>query len=365
MCVTDSQVFNRQDMLYVGTSGQQGTAPSQISKCYPSAGIITMRSDWGNVGQPYTDSRYAMFHGVHYGAHGHADLNAFASVYAYGRELLTDPGSYIYGSPEHDLICESVSHNLMTVDGQNENQGGDTHLLQWNTDSRADYVSSRVPGYGAGGYVREVFYIRSNGDAAQDYWVVRDKAEGSGTHSLEQRWHFRPVTVTVDGSLTASTGFTDGAGNLSVMQIDPTRLQAQQTTISGWLNGSTNPLSLLPTIIYKVNAALPAGMDTVLIPYMGTQNPAQLTVISKASDGLDSVFKIVQGNIQDIFIIQRSTGARTVGSEGISFDGDKLFVRKVNGVLRSAVAVNAKQLTVDGRQVLNQSARQAWYSASF
>jgi hypothetical protein len=364
MLVGDSQLFNRPDMLYVGTAGQQGTPPTEVAKCYPSAGIVTMRSDWGNVGQPYANSRYMMCHGVHYGAHGHADLNG-VTLYAYGREFLIDPGSYVYGSPEHDLLTQSVSHNLMTIDGQNQPMIGDTPFRSWATSSIADYLSSWIPAYSAGNYQREIMYVRSNGAAALDYWVIRDKAEGSGTHSLEQRWHFQPATLVVNGSTTARTDFANA--NLAIMQVTPSRLQVQQTTIDSWLpRGTTGPPTKLPTIIYKVSTALPAGMDTILLPYpTGGSSSAQLQAIQTSADGLDSVFKITQGTVSDLFVLQRTSGSRTVSTESVTFTGERLILRRVNGAPRSAVLINGTRLTVDGQTVINLPQSQPFYTYTF
>ena len=86
------KLYNRQDMLYVATAGKEGKKPKELSKLYPNAGVVTMRSDWGDAGRPYEDARYLLLHGVHFGAHGHEDINSIPGLYAYGRELLTDPG---------------------------------------------------------------------------------------------------------------------------------------------------------------------------------------------------------------------------------------------------------------------------------
>ena len=366
--VSDAALYNRPDMLYVGTQGAQGTKPVELSKCYPDAGIVTMRSDWGDTGQPYTDTRYMMFHGVHYGSHGHGDLNG-VTLYAYGRELLTDPGAYTYGSPEHNLLCKSESHNLMTVDNQDQGMTN-TPFRCWATTPIADYLSSWIPGYAVASYHREVFYVRSNGEQAQDYWVIRDKAEdkypGSGNHLLEQRWHFWPNTMNVNGTTkTAKTGFASG-GNLAIMQVDPSRLQVNQTTIDSWIPRATNQLTILPTIIYSINTTLNAGIDTILFPYNGSAMPSvQLQTIQTSADGLDSVFKMVQGNISDLFILQRTAGSKTVSSENVIFNGERLFLRRVNGVVRSAVIINGSSLTVNGNVIVSLPQAQPHYAVSF
>ena len=365
LLVRDAQVFNRADMLYVGTKGAQGTPPSETSKCYPNAGIVTMRSSWGNAGEPYEQARYLMCHGVHYGGHGHADLNGI-TLYAYGHEILCDPGSYIYGSPEHELLTQASSHNLMTIDNQNQNPIPDTPFRQWNSTSIADYLSSWIPAYAAGNYHREILYVKSNGDGTQDYWVIRDKAEGSGTHSLQQRWHFKPADVTATKS--TATAMYAGGGNLRIMQITPSRLDVEQTTTKSWIpRGIASEPTLLPTVVYKINStSLPAAIDTVLFPFKDATPPGhQLVVLETSPDGLESVFKLVQGYVEDLFVFRRAAGPKAISTEGVSFDGERLFVRRVDGVLRAVVVINGRQLTIDGREILNVPERQPWFAESW
>ena len=151
------------------------------------------------------------------------------------------------------------------------------------------------------------------------------------------------------------------------MQITPSRLQVEQTTIESWIpRGTAEEPTILPTIIYTTTTALPAGIDSLLLPYDGSQMPqAQLEIIQTSSDGLDSVFKLTQGTVSDLFIFQRTAGAISVPSENVSFDGERLFLRRDNGVVRSLAIVNGSSLTVDGVPVVDLPEPQAWYAVSF
>ena len=362
----DAAMLNRPDMLYVATAGKEGKRPKELSKLYPYFGAITMRSDWGDAGQPYEEARYLFMHGVTHGSHGHQELNEI-TLYAYGRELLVDPGSYIYGSPEHDLLCKSVSHNLLTIDGQEQNWRCRAGLKNWSTTPVADYVSSWVAAYKAGNYNRETFYIRANGDpGAKDYWIVRDTAQGTGTHSLEQRWHFYPGEAKLDSATLTAQSLYDDA-NLSIMQIDPSRLKAEQTTSATWVpRGNSGDAQKMPTFIYTTSADLPAAIDTALFPYKGKKMPkVQLKVLEKSPNGLRSAFKMIQGSVQDLFILQKSAGRKWLASEKVGFIGEKVFIRKVNGKLRSALLVNGSSLTVDGKQIIKSADPLSWAAVSF
>ncbi|MDO8682732.1 MAG: alginate lyase family protein [Armatimonadota bacterium] len=363
---SDSEMLGRQDMLYVATAGKEGTKPKELSKLYPYCGVVTMRSDWGNAGRPYEDGRYLMLHGLYRGAHGHDDLNE-VTLYAYGRELIADPGSYEYGSPEHTLLGRSVSHNLMTIDGQDQGKRVKAEFRNWSTTPVADYVSSWIAAYAAGNHNREVFYIRANGDpGVRDYWIVRDIAEGEGKHSLEQRWHFVPGEAKFDpATLTAQTAFAEG-GNVAVTQIDPSRLKVEQTTADRWVpRAQAKKPSKMPTFIYRTEATLPAAIDTVLFPFEGKQAPIQPKVLEKSADGLSSAFKMIQGKVQDLFILQKSAGKKSLCSEKVSFVGERLFVRRVNGNLRSLLLVNGASVTIDGKEKVKSAKPLSWVAVSF
>ena len=386
----DGVRFGRPDMLYVATAGKEGTKPKDLSKLYPYAGIAIMRSDWGDQGGAFEDARYLMLHRVHFGAHGHQDLNSIPGLYAYGRELLYDPGSHEYGSPEHYKLTTAPSHNLMTIDGEDQNRSARAGLRNWSTTPVADYISSWVDAYKGGDYTREVFFVRTVASAASgkggkrvsnlnDYWLVRDTAGGTGTHSLEQYWRFpyRTPVNTDEETLTTRTTFPSD-GNLAILQLSAPALASgkkgcpaiklERTTTDIWLWRSElgKRPSKAPTVIYSTVADLPAAIDTLLFPFKGPEMPpVDIKTIERSPDGLDAAFKIVQGDVEDLFVFQRDGGARDVSSEKVSFDGSRLFVRRVGGELKSALLVNGTRLAVDDREVLRSAKRLSWAAISF
>ncbi|MGQ9455063.1 MAG: hypothetical protein ACUVRS_09100 [Armatimonadota bacterium] len=120
-------------------------------------------------------------------------------------------------------------------------------------------------------------------------------------------------------------------------------------------------------MIYKIDSTtLPAAIDTILFPFKDQTSPSpQLMVLETSSDGLESVFKLVQGYVEDVFVFRRTPGLKDIQSEGISFDGERLFVRRVDGILRSVILVNGKQLTLGGQQIFSSAERQPWFAESW
>ena len=363
----DAELLGRPDMLWAATAGKEGQRPRELSKVFPYAGTVTMRSDWGGPGRPYEDARYLFMHAFRFGSHGHSDLNAI-TCYAYGRELLGDPGSYTYGSPEYNKITKSPAHNLMTIDGETHTRWPKSLWKCWSTSPVADYISSWLSAYKGGDYNREVFFIRANGaPGASEYWIVRDTAEGTGSHSLEQNWHFTAAPAQLDKkTLTARTVLDKGA-NLSIVQLDPSRLTCEQSVTKTWpWRGQEQVTEEMPTFVYKTQANLPSAIDTMLLPYKGRQpGNVQLEPLEKSLDGMNSAFKVVQGKVQDIFVFQRSVAKKWLASEKIGFTGERVFVRKVAGKVVSALLVNGTSLSVAGKQVIKSAAAVPWVSVSF
>ena len=358
----DAKLLGRDDMLYVATGGKKGVKPKEISKLYPNAGLATLRSDWGDE-----DARYLMLHGQFAGSHGHSDLNGIIGLYAYGRELLRDPGSYTYGSPEYNRIRHSISHNMMTIDGEDSTRWPKGEFKTWLTNPVMDYISSWRESFKAGASTREIFFVRTNGvPGANDYWIVRDIADGTGIHSVEQRWNLAIGEVMYrPSSMTARTLFDEG-GNLSIMQVDPSRLTMEKTTVDTWTPHAVPGVKKLPNIIYTANTELPAAIDTVLFPYKGKLIPAmQLKTLEKSANGLDSAFMVVQGKVEDLFILQKSAGAKSLASEKVSFDGERLVIRRVGGKLQSILLVNGSSVTVNGEQVIKADKSMPWVVVSF
>lgn len=123
------ELFGREDMLYVASSGAEGRVPSQRSAAFPDAGYYTMRSGWGGDGADFAHERYLVFDCGPIGAgnHGHLDCLSI-EVAASGRSLVVDPGRYTYDETSEDRgetnwrawFRGTAAHNTVTVDGRDQ-----------------------------------------------------------------------------------------------------------------------------------------------------------------------------------------------------------------------------------------------------
>jgi hypothetical protein len=169
---------------------------SRKSEAFPDTGIYVLKNGEGAQQQITIDAGPL---GTASGGHGHADLLSLTFAVE-GRELLTDPGTgeYVGPGPERELFRSTAAHNTLEVDGAS--QALPTGPFSWDAIPRvcvATWATGREVDYFAGQHTayhrlaqavthrREVFRTGK-------FWLVRDRAEGSGTHDLRLNWHFHP-----------------------------------------------------------------------------------------------------------------------------------------------------------------------------
>ena len=74
---------------------------------------------------------------------------------------------------------------------------------------------------------------------------------------------------------------------------------------------------------------------------------------------------MVQGRIEDIIVLQKAAGPKSLASGTLSFDGERLFARTVGGKLRSLLLVNGANVSVGGEQIVKSVKPLSWVAVSF
>jgi heparan-sulfate lyase len=110
-----SQLFNRKDFLYVATQGKEGKKPEAMTFKLEKSGFYSMRSGWAK-----NDICLVLKCGPDGGFHCQPDNGTF-ELYADGRHLMPDVGSYIYhGDPENrEWFRQTKVHQTLTLNGGN------------------------------------------------------------------------------------------------------------------------------------------------------------------------------------------------------------------------------------------------------
>ena len=248
---------------------------------FPYAGVAFMR-------QKQTDGDlYLAFDGGPYGrGHQHEDKLGFW-LFAYGRNLIVDPGRHLYDSSEasyRPYLIGTRAHSTMMVDGQPQHSRGrpDTWIakepvpLAWQVSDGEIRASAAYDlGYGEDNAIavvhrREIVFV------GERFWVVFDRVEGSGTHALESRFQFAPCALDLSGA-RARTCFDDAnlllwalsSPDYSDIHIE----EGQENPRSGWYSASYNRIQTAPALSLSATADLPFTAATLLFPYRGKEAP--------------------------------------------------------------------------------------------
>jgi hypothetical protein len=175
-------------------------------------------------------------------AHGHADcLSLLLSVA--GRELLIDPGTYVYHTEREwrDYFRGTAAHNTVRIDGVDQSQiagpflwadKAEASVEEFSTSSTRDRLRAKHLGYrrlvDPVTHVREVILDK----AARTIEVV-DEIQCAGPHRIERFWHFaEQCVVALDGHKVVAT---NGSVRL-VIEVD------ERDATSRILRGDSQPM---------------------------------------------------------------------------------------------------------------------------
>ncbi|WP_422657787.1 heparinase II/III family protein [Paenibacillus sp. EC2-1] len=259
------ELYEDDVLLYLGTGGEAGSPPTHTSSIYPVSKTATMRSGWG------TDARYLFMNVKQERSHRHSDDNSII-YYAYGRQLLVDPGTYSYSDEpiSNWLRFSTEAHNTVEINQQSQDltEGAFRH---WTDNNRFNFIEGviyNVPGFA---YSRNVLFLKTSFTIVSDYICAPE-----GKHLYRQHWHFLPTAnVNLDSvSKKAQTNFLDHLGDIHVIPVDPQRL-SEATMKQGYYSNAFYTVTNSKYVAYtKEDVQGDVTFDTILYPTLGSTPPS-------------------------------------------------------------------------------------------
>ena len=333
---------HRKDFLFGATLGARGERPEKASVAFPYTGHYVMRSSWDE------DALYLLFDSGPFGyGHQHEDKLHFV-LWAYGEQLVLDPGNYSYDrSKWRRYIISTFGHNTVVVDGRGQNRRGkrETYVWPkpwdkpvppgndtlWISREGFDFVrGSYGDGYGPKGEI-EVRHIRRILFVKPEYFIVQDTLipEDDREHVYESLFHLDADEAAVDeGSLAVRT-VREGANLLIVPLRDGLEarvVKGQEDPVQGWANHPWRPI---PTAIYSKRGKGTVRFVYVLYPFKGGEAPdvrvEPLRVEPPGSDAIAVAVHLPGGRV-DRVLFNDSPG-REVRLEGIPTKAEALCLR--------------------------------------
>jgi Heparinase II/III-like protein/Heparinase II/III N-terminus len=243
------------------------------SKGFSAGGIYLITDDTPWPQQMMID---AGPQGTSRSGHGHAD--ALSLRFALNRRrFLVDAGTYSYmEGKQRDRFRGTAAHNTLTVDGLDQavpdgpfawNSIPTIKAETWRNGQTFDYFVGSHDGYrrldDALLHRRFVFHPRGG------FWLVRDLAEGNGTHQLETFWHFAPEIELrkVKNMILAEHRRDDGNAENARMALLLDQASAWTTEIAeGLVSRSYGSKQVAPAVRAWANVRLPQDCAVLLQP---------------------------------------------------------------------------------------------------
>ena len=309
----DDEVFR-----WFATKRAEGKAPDFDSVVLEYSGQVVMRQSW----EP--DAVWALFDGGPFGyAHQHEDKLNFI-LYAYGEDMLPDPGNYAYDtSKQRAYILSTRSHNTGLVDGLGQNRREIYHWEPEDIKKKAEslvyrngpdfetaectysdgYGSRRCTEDGKSSFVpashrRKIVFFKKGWKSLPPFFVLLDDFTAeTGSHTFEVSFQLTgdPAVLSQNG---VQVSFPSGASLVITSDVYPTAAVGQYAPeYKGWQSIHAQgehehqpaPLVSFP----KVGAS--ASFATVVLPLPHSDAPALR--VSRTADS----FTLTCGNDSETF----------------------------------------------------------------
>lgn len=246
------------------------------SKGFTSSQIFIQRYDSDSAGD---DSAYAIIdcgdNGARgHGSHAHSDALSI-EVYACGRTLLRDPGTFAYTGSERwrNWFRSTASHNTVRIDGEEISPTIEGWLFAlgsnirprvngWRLSPERDLLDAEHYGYtrltSPVTHRRQVTFEKDGG-----YWVIEDSFSGDGLHEFEFCFNF-------DAGLEVSLGREHqviARDDRCMLVVAPLSEQVFEIeVVDRWVSLSYGKFAPASGIIYRLSAGSPLSNLMALVP---------------------------------------------------------------------------------------------------
>ncbi|WP_162418808.1 heparinase II/III family protein [Cyclobacterium roseum] len=271
-------LFDRSDFTYVATEGQKGEKPAATAFAYPHSGLYSMRSSWNPEA-----ICLVLKCGPNGGGHSQPDNGTF-ELYAGGRNLTPDSGSFIYsGDPEgRAWFRQSKVHQTLTLNG--ENIAYEPRLLLWQPGENHDLLVVENQNYEGLAHRRAVIFFDHS------FFILIDEAIGDFSGILDLNFQLAPGPVKLDkGNLKAATQFTDGYNlSLKTQAQEGLTLEEAEGQVS-FVYTKKEPRTALSFRKNLTEGSVGERLVTLLIPYQKEEPEVDVTILENPPIGSQKI----------------------------------------------------------------------------
>jgi len=268
-----AEMFDRKDFLYVASEGREGIKPDSTAWAYPVSGFYSMRSGWEK------DAVCLILKcGPDGGGHCQPDNGTF-ELYAGGRNLMPDAGSYIYsGDPEgRKWFRQTKVHQTMTLNGADSKYAPE--LLLWKPGDKLDVLVVRNGSYPGLTHRRAVFFVDKK------FFLIMDEAIGDATGEIDLHFQLAPGKAVINQKdHSVHSDFPDG-WNVLVQAAGQKGMTLNQE--EGQVSFRYTQKEPRPAFCYNIRKSTPdqkIRFLTAVIPYQGKPPVIRSFIISGDSE---------------------------------------------------------------------------------
>jgi heparan-sulfate lyase len=264
-----SRLFGRQDFLYLATEGRNGRKPDSTAFALPYSGLFSMRSGWDK-----DDICLVLKCGPDGGGHSQPDNGTF-ELYAGGRQLMPDAGSYIYsGNPEgRAWFRQTRVHQTLTLDGLNSAYA--PKLLLWKPGDDLDMLVVENRSYENLTHRRAVFFVDKK------YFVIVDEALGDASGNVSIHFQLAPGGFFIDEkAFLGSSDYPEG-WNVMVQTMAQEGMVMEEE--EGWVSLEYTIKHARPAFAYRLPKSKNDNIRfiTVVVPYQGPRHEIKASVVGE------------------------------------------------------------------------------------
>jgi len=282
------------EIEYIRSERAGGVAPPSVSTYYPVAGHFIFRNGW----EP--DSLYALFDvGIFGNGLAHEDRLQF-ELAAFGEILTGDMGRSTHKfSPASEYFMGTEGHNCILIDGrgmyyrstpptnwlnrrplecpamlESEVQWAQaTYFGPWRpaSPSRGRRVASTAATKEMGFSWTRRFTFVNPSDGSPAFWIVSDRIEGEGEHTIDQLLGFLPGQLSVNQEehriYFQRNGVNLVAQSLAKSKVEITMVEGRERPFRGWFSSALGVVEPAPSVYISGKANLPERRDILIMPY--------------------------------------------------------------------------------------------------
>lgn len=273
-----AKMFDRPDFLYVASEGAEGTMPDATAFAFKESGLYSMRSSWARdaIG-------LVLKCGPDGGGHSQPDNGTF-ELYAGGRHLMPDAGSYIYsGDPEgRAWFRQTKVHQTLTLNGKNSAYAPKLRLWQPGQDLDALVVENQS--YPDLLHRRAVLFVDKK------YFVIVDEAIGDGVGDIDLHFQLAPGTAVFDEKkYGVRSGFDQGWNVLVQTMPQPGLVLQKEEGQVSFVYTKKEPRPAFGYRLHKQASEKGVRYLTVVTPFLGHKPRIEARFVGQSPVGASRV----------------------------------------------------------------------------